>query len=1040
MKRIGMLVLAMLAVGFAGSTASAEVPKSKANNGGPRTKLRLSDLDTKDAPSVTAKSVGKGPRAIIKPENDTHDFGTVWVGPKLNHTFKITNAGQEVLKITKVKPSCGCTTAGPYPKELSPGETGEFAFSMNSEKLRGNFQKNVSIESSDPVTPTIRLRLKGEVKRYVDISPDTANFGRITDQEPRTREMTITNNTDEPLELTMKPGRNEAYDYELVEKEKGKRYALRVTAKPPFKEGRLNDSVLLETNVDQQKTISVRALGTVPPRLEVQPTSVIVNKPKSQTAGAGSPISRVLRFTNYGKTPTKLLEATVNDPGVTVSVRERKEGEAYTVELQMPAGYVPPPEGRMITLKTDDKEQPEIQVPILTTARPTTAAAPPKKADSLVGTSAPAFSLKTIEDKPLSNATAAGSVTVLNFFAPNCGFCKKQIPRLEKVRADFEGKGVRFVNVSQKMGSKEYSTDDVVDLIKGLGFRGELAINNDNTVGRSFLASGFPTMVILDKKGKIAATNVGNVGDLETRMKGQLDALIADKPVPTQFAAKPSAAPTPAPSQTNKRVDANSLVGKPAPTFSTKTIDGKDLSNAALTSAPATVLNFFAVNCGFCKKQIPRLEKVRQEFAGKGVRFVNVQETMRKDYSEEEALGIMKDLGWAGEFVRDPKNVLGPEFGATGFPTMVVLGKTGKVEAVNRGNIGDLETRLKGQLTAVVDGKPIPSQFAQAPAAKKSEGQTGDVVGGKAPNFGLETVDGKPVGSKSFADAKATVMNFFAINCGYCSKQIPRLETVRKDYESKGVRFVNVQETMRQEFTAEEGIAKMKDLGWGGELARDPKNALGPKFGARGFPTMAVIDPKGTIQAVNVGNIGDLETKLKSQLDLILAGKDVPKTASAKPAENRRPALDLVGKKAPSFALKTLSGEGVGSDGFAKHEATVLNFVAPNCGYCKRQVPNVDKVRAAYEAKGVKFVNVVQKMGSKEYSDSETKDIFAKAGSNLALARDAGNKVGQQYKAVSFPTMVVVDKTGTIQHVNIGAKADLEDLLKGQLDGIMKGS
>ena len=33
-------------------------------------------------------------------------------------------------------------------------------------------------------------------------------------------------------------------------------------------------------------------------------------------------------------------------------------------------------------------------------------------------------------------------------------------------------------------------------------------------------------MFIVDKAGKIAAVNVGNVDDLETRMKAQLDALL----------------------------------------------------------------------------------------------------------------------------------------------------------------------------------------------------------------------------------------------------------------------------------------------------------------------------------------------------------------------------------------------------------------------------------------------------------------------------------------------------------------------------------
>mgnify|MGYP000282605652 CR=1 FL=1 len=116
---------------------------------------------------------------------------------------------------------------------------------------------------------------------------------------------------------------------------------------------------------------------------------------------------------------------------------------------------------------------------------------------------------------------------------------------------------------------------------------------------------------------------------------------------------------------------------------------------------------------------------------------------------------------------------------------------------------------------------------------------------------------------------------------------------------------------------------------------------------------------------------------------------------------------------------------------------TVLNLVAPNCGFCKKQLPNVDKVRADYEAKGVRFVNVYQKMGAKDFTVEEATDVFKQAGSNLELARDEGNAIGTQYKAQSYPTMVVVGKDGKIEFVNVGAKPDIETVLKGQLDGMI---
>ncbi len=821
----------------------------------------------------------KGPHPIIKVDEETHDFGAGWVGPPLKHTFKITNSGDAPLEITRVKPACGCTVAGNYPKTLAPGESGEFPFSMASNKLRGHFEKAITIGSNDPVTPELRLKLKGEMKRYVDVTPPSANFAKITSQEAQERIVNITNNTENPLKLTVEQPAESKFKAEVIEKTPGKQFDLKISAVPPFEPGNLRTTITLKTNIPEQNEVTVDVNGLVPDRLEVQPTVITLN-PARPGAEETTGISRVIRFTNYGKDPVKVLEATVDDPAVTVNVAERKAGENYTIQVQMPAGYTPPATGRTITLKTDDKEKSTITVPIQGSAAAKTAdakdpAAPkPEAPKPLTAQSAPAFKLTTTEGKEVTNESLKGSVAVLNFFAGNCGYCKKQIPRLETVRAEYAEKPVRFINVSQKMGSKEFTQDELVNMLKELSFRGELALNHTNDVGQKFQANGFPTMVILDKEGKVAVSNVGNIGDLEERMKKQLNALIDGKPIPAD--AMPTA---PAPSDKPAAPAADALVGKPAPAINLKTVDGKDLTNASFAQAPATVLDFFAVNCGYCIKQLPRVEAVRAKYAEKGIRFVAVQETMRQEFSKEDAQKKLDEVAWKGEWAQDPGNSAGPAFGARGFPTMVIVNKAGNIEAVNVGNMADLETKVPAQLDAILAGKPA-SSVAAAPA--------------------------------------------------------------------------------------------------------DPAAPTGDK-----------------------------------------------------PAPTKRPAELLVGTQAPAFSVQTVAGKPLTSDDFSKHPATVLNFVAPNCGFCKKQMPNVEKVRAEYEAKGVRFVNVAEKMGQKEFTTEETVDVFKQAGSNLDIAKDEGNSIGQQFKAQSYPTMVVVGKDGKIEHVNIGAKPDLETILKGQLDGLI---
>ena len=196
---------------------------------------------------------------IISPESPVHDFGTSWVGPKLEHTFKITNKGSEPLKIEKVRPSCGCTVAGAYPKELAPGATGEFPFSVNSKKLRGKYEKSITITSNDPVNSTIRLKLRGECKRYVDVLPAAANFGRIYGSENQERVLKVTNNTEKPLELELDIPSDSKFDYKLVEVDAGMKYEIHVSLKASKTPGTLRTNAKLKTNVEAQKVIPIGA-------------------------------------------------------------------------------------------------------------------------------------------------------------------------------------------------------------------------------------------------------------------------------------------------------------------------------------------------------------------------------------------------------------------------------------------------------------------------------------------------------------------------------------------------------------------------------------------------------------------------------------------------------------------------------------------------------------------------------------------------------------------------------------------------------------
>ncbi|MFB6306827.1 MAG: DUF1573 domain-containing protein, partial [Flavobacteriales bacterium] len=80
--------------------------------------------------------------------NEVKDFGEVKQGEKLTHKFSFINAGNEDLKITNIKTSCGCTVAK-YPKEkIKPSQKEAIKVTFNTEGKSGKQVKTVFVETN----------------------------------------------------------------------------------------------------------------------------------------------------------------------------------------------------------------------------------------------------------------------------------------------------------------------------------------------------------------------------------------------------------------------------------------------------------------------------------------------------------------------------------------------------------------------------------------------------------------------------------------------------------------------------------------------------------------------------------------------------------------------------------------------------------------------------------------------------------------------------------------------------------------------------
>lgn len=101
----------------------------------------------------------------IDVEDSMYDFGEVLEGIAVTHTFTLRNVGDEPLVIKRVRADCGCTTADLPKDNLSPGESTELEISIDTAGFGGDIAKRIYIESNDPTTPTLTLRVTGTVRQ-----------------------------------------------------------------------------------------------------------------------------------------------------------------------------------------------------------------------------------------------------------------------------------------------------------------------------------------------------------------------------------------------------------------------------------------------------------------------------------------------------------------------------------------------------------------------------------------------------------------------------------------------------------------------------------------------------------------------------------------------------------------------------------------------------------------------------------------------------------------------------------------------------------
>ncbi len=133
--------------------------KSNKNSGVPENGI---NPDAMNNPATASGKTDKDHVPVFQFEEETHDFGTITEGEKIQYAFRFKNTGTGDLVIRSANGSCGCTIPE-WPHEPIPaGGSGVINITFNSSGKNGMQHKTVTM-ISNTIPNTKVLNITGEV-------------------------------------------------------------------------------------------------------------------------------------------------------------------------------------------------------------------------------------------------------------------------------------------------------------------------------------------------------------------------------------------------------------------------------------------------------------------------------------------------------------------------------------------------------------------------------------------------------------------------------------------------------------------------------------------------------------------------------------------------------------------------------------------------------------------------------------------------------------------------------------------------------------
>ena len=151
-------------------------------------------------------------------------------------------------------------------------------------------------------------------------------------------------------------------------------------------------------------------------------------------------------------------------------------------------------------------------------ARADTAATPDGRV--AIGLPVPAYATLSLDGDSVSLAKERGKVVLLNVWATWCHPCRREIPELRALHAQYAARGLNLVGVSVDADGTEES---IRDFIKEFEMTFPIWRDADERITSSFQTIGVPATFLIDRKGVLRWRKTGPIAPKDTSLTAAIE-------------------------------------------------------------------------------------------------------------------------------------------------------------------------------------------------------------------------------------------------------------------------------------------------------------------------------------------------------------------------------------------------------------------------------------------------------------------------------------------------------------------------------------